>query len=120
MTKGVKICLAAAVFIFISAVIAALIVNRPAESSWVEIVQEGKTLYTIDIANSEDREIRIDGENGGYNIVKIEGGKIFIYDADCPDKTCINTGVLRSEDVPIVCLPHRLIIRFTSQPQNGV
>lgn len=119
MTKGVRICLGAAIAMFVGAVIAAVIVNRPAESSWVAIVQDGKTLYTIDIAGSVDREIRIDYDNGGYNIVRISDGRVFVSEADCPDSTCIRTGELRSENVPIVCLPHKLVIKFTSAPENG-
>ena len=119
MTKGVRICLGTAIAIFVGAVIAALIVNRPAESSRVTIVQDGKTLYTIDLADSEDREIRIDCDNGGYNIVRIYDGRISVSEADCPDKTCIRTGVLKAENVPIVCLPHKLVIKFTSDPENG-
>lgn len=119
MTKGVRICLGTAIAIFVGAVIAALIVNRPAESSWVAIVQDGKTLYTIDIAASEDREIRVDCDDGGYNIVRISNGKVSVSEADCPDKTCIRTGELRAENVPIVCLPHKLVIKFTSAPENG-
>ena len=113
MTKGVKISLAALAVILIGALVCALIMNRPAKSTWVSIIQDGKEIYRIDLANEPDREIRIDYPDGGYNIVTISGGSISITDADCPDHTCIKTGALRAESVPIVCLPHKLIVRFT-------
>lgn len=113
MTKGVKICLAAAIILFVGAVIAALIVSRPADGSRVVITRDGEVLYELDLA--EDREIRIKYEDGGYNTVQISGGEISIIDADCPDKTCVKTGVLRSADIPIVCLPHHLVIRFKEE-----
>ncbi|MCQ2490942.1 MAG: NusG domain II-containing protein [Ruminococcus sp.] len=123
MTKGVKICLAAAVTIFIAAALAVLLLHLPAESTYVEIVQDGKVLYTLDLAEYDDetvQTIRIDSPDGGYNIVEIsEGNKICISEADCPDKTCVNTGYLRYENVPIVCLPHRLVVKFADGPQNG-
>lgn len=117
MTKGVKICLAIACVIFIASAAAAFILYRPAESTWAEIVQDGKVLYTIDLDESPDRTIRIDAKDGGYNIVEIKDGKICISEADCPDKTCVKTGVLRSEGVPIVCLPHKLVIKYTDDPE---
>ena len=122
MTKGVKICLAAAAVIFVSALAAMLWLRLPSDSTWVEITQDGKVLYTIDLAEYDDEQtqtIRIDSPDGGYNIIEIgEGNTIRISEADCPDKTCVKTGVL-SDGVPIVCLPHRLIIKFTDEPENG-
>lgn len=122
MTKGVKICLAAALVIFVSALAAMLWLRLPSDSTWVEITQDGKVLYTIDLASYDDEQtqtIRIDSPDGGYNIIEIgEGNTIRISEADCPDKTCVKTGAL-SDGVPIVCLPHRLIIKFTDEPENG-
>ncbi|MCR4887734.1 MAG: NusG domain II-containing protein [Ruminococcus sp.] len=121
MTKGVKICLAVAVTIFIAAAVSALWLYRPAESTWVEITQDGKVLYKFDLAKFDDEQvqrIRIDYPDGGYNIIEIgEGNTIRISEADCPDKTCVKTGVLRSEGVPIVCLPHKLVIKYTDSPE---
>lgn len=121
MTKGVKICLAVAVTIFIAAAVSALWLYRPAESTWVEITQDGKVLYKFDLAKFDDEQvqrIRIDSPDGGYNIIEIgEGNTIRISEADCPDKTCVKTGVLRSEGVPIVCLPHKLVIKYTDSPE---
>ncbi|MBO6116464.1 MAG: NusG domain II-containing protein [Ruminococcus sp.] len=122
MTKSVKICMAIAIVLFFSGIIAAIILRRPPESTWVEIVQDGKVLYTIDLAEYDDettQTIRIDSADGGYNIIEIsEGNAIRISEADCPDKTCVKTGYLRSENIPIVCLPHKLVIKYTSKP-NG-
>jgi hypothetical protein len=42
----------------------------------------------------------------------IEDGEICVSSAECPDKTCVKMGKLRSESLPIVCLPNHLIIRF--------
>ena len=35
-----------------------------------------------------------------------------VTDAGCPDKICVNHGELRTEMLPIVCLPNRLIITY--------
>lgn len=122
MTKGVKICLMAAIVIFVGAVAAMLYLRLPSDSTWVAITQDGKTLYTFDLATFDDeqtQQIRIENPDGGYNIVEIdEGNTIRISEADCPDKTCVKTGEL-SDGVPIVCLPHKLVIKYIDPPQNG-
>lgn len=119
MTKGVKITITAVSLVFIAAVIAAVFLRRLAESRYASIIQDGTVLYTIDLSSSEDKSIVIEGKNGGYNTVKIKDGTICISEADCPDQTCVKTGVLRSEDIPIVCLPHRLVIRYTNGPESA-
>lgn len=119
MTKGVKICLLVAVIIFVTAAVVTVILRRPSDKNYAAVIQDGKTLYTIDLSSEKDRTIRIDNPDGGYNVVEISGGTIFISEADCPDKTCIKTGKLTSEGVPIVCLPHRLVIKLVDEPNGG-
>lgn len=115
MPKGVKIVLVITVILFASAVVAMFVFNRQADRKIVEIVQNGEVIYTLDLASEKDRSFNIDSPDGGYNTVTISGGTICISDADCPDHTCIKTGVLRSETIPVVCLPHRLVIRFAEE-----
>lgn len=120
MPKSVKIILAAVIFIFIAAAVTSYIFFKPAKKTddpsqpvWAEIVVDGKVVEKIDLSSAEDRVFRIETDNG-WNEITIKGGQISITDADCPDHTCVKTGILRSEYVPIVCLPHKLIIRYCS------
>ncbi len=50
-----------------------------------------------------------DGE--GTNTILVENGKIRVSEANCPDGICVNDGWLKGS-APIVCLPHRLVIKF--------
>ena len=116
MPKGVKIVLVITVILFAAAVVAMFVFSRQADRKIVEIVQNGEVIYTLDLASEKDRSFNIESpDDGGYNTVTISGGTICISDADCPDHTCIKTGVLRSETIPVVCLPHRLVIRFAEE-----
>ena len=49
----------------------------------------------------------------GVNTVQVERGRIRISAADCPDQVCVNQGFISDGTVPIVCLPHKLIIEIT-------
>ncbi len=112
MTKPIKILLLAAGAVFLLAVVGTFFVLRPAEEQLVEIVQDGEVLYTLDLADAKDQEIVLTTPEGKTNTVTIEDGTIRISHADCPDQTCVKSGVLYSESLPIVCLPHRVIVRF--------
>lgn len=118
MTKGVKILIIIVAALFIGSVIWVILSYRTSDSTYVEIVQNNKVLYTLDLSKEKDRTFRIESNDGGWNEIKIENGKISISDADCPDHTCVKTGVLRSETMPIVCLPHKLVIRYAEKEQS--
>lgn len=113
MSKQVKFLMIAAGAIFVLGIIGSWFVLRPTESRMIEIVQDGTVLYTFDLTTAENQEIIITSAEGSTNTVTIEDGEICISHADCPDLTCVKTGVLYSESLPIVCLPNKLIIRFS-------
>ena len=115
MTKGVKLLIAAIALIFSASVIAIILGMKKSDSTCVEVVQNNRISYRFDLSQEENRTFRVEFPDGGWNDIKIENGKISIIDADCPDKTCVKTGVLRSESIPIVCLPHKLVIRFSDK-----
>ena len=66
---------------------------------------------------SEEREISL---NGGTNILKIEGGKAFIVSADCPDRTCVNTGKISKVGQSIICLPNKVTVTVIGNADGGV
>ncbi|EPS51047.1 hypothetical protein CFSAN002369_02594 [Clostridium botulinum CFSAN002369] len=47
----------------------------------------------------EKRQLKInynDKDHKGYNVIEIDKGSIRFIDADCPDKVCIKSGVLKN------------------------
>ena len=82
------------------------------QTARIEIVQDGRILYTFGYPTTETRTFRITSPDGGWNEITIRDGSVCISDADCPDQTCVKMGLLKSESLPIVCLPHKLVIRL--------
>ena len=65
---------------------------------------------TINLSDlSIDDEFIIETEHG-FNRIWVRNGMICVYEADCPDKTCVKTGWTNSASRPIICIPHRLEI----------
>ena len=111
MTKQ-KILIITFIAIFILGIAGSLFVILKPHGQTVEIIQDGKTLYTINLDSSDDRTI-VTEYQGSQNVIRIQNHQIYVEDADCPDRTCVSMGVLKSEASPIVCLPNRLMIRFS-------
>ena len=97
--------------IFIAGVVGSIIVLNAPKKNTVRIKSGGKVLYVLDLSRESDREFEVKTERGS-NTIEIKEGKIRVKSADCPDKTCVRMGWLSSSAMPIVCLPHELVIEF--------
>lgn len=75
----------------------------------VEILQDGKILYTLDLAQAEDQTFTVT-YGGRINEIEIRDHQIRVKAADCPDQICVHMDWL--EAAPIVCLPNRLSIQY--------
>lgn len=86
---------------------------RPAPGHVAEIYSDGALRYTVDLDRvREPQRLTVEGPRG-VNVILIEPGRIRVESADCPDQVCVNAGWLSDSASPIVCLPHRLVIRLT-------
>lgn len=81
-------------------------------STHAEILSDGQVMHTVDLRI--DRQIHITTANGGSNVITIQGGKIAVTEANCPDHYCMHRGYCNSGS-QIVCLPNRLVIRFLGE-----
>ena len=79
----------------------------------VAIIMDGKETATYSL--SEDREVVIETPDGGMNILRIEGGRAYMLDANCPDGICAGHAPIYKTNETIVCLPHKLVVKVVSQ-----
>lgn len=102
------------ILLLISCLLLTVWLFRPdQQASAVQIISEGQVLYTLPLA--VDNTITVETAHG-FNTVTIQGGKVAVTDADCPDGHCMARGFC-SGGAQIVCLPHRLVIAFLGQQQ---
>ena len=66
---------------------------------------------------AEDRDIPVDTGHG-HNLVRIAGGEVFMAEADCPDKHCINQGKIDGGARSIICLPHRVVVEVIGKDDD--
>lgn len=67
------------------------------KTNTVEIIQDGNIIYTLDLNKSKDELIQVEFQ-GHKNIIQIKDKQISIIEADCPDKTCVNMGIIYNKD----------------------
>jgi hypothetical protein len=76
------------------------------------IYQDGNLIESLDLkAVSTPFSFTVESGNG-VNIIAVEPGRIRVSAANCPDGSCVRQGWISDGLLPVVCLPHRLIIRL--------
>jgi hypothetical protein len=74
------------------------------EGSFVRISKGGSTLCTLPL--DIDTTYRI----GETNTVCIEGGRVYMSYADCPDGLCEKQGKIHLSGERIICLPNLVVV----------
>lgn len=81
---------------------------------------DGDCIYSVDLLSvSEAYSKTIICKDGGVNVLRIEHGRICVESADCKDHVCVDTGWIVNSSMPIVCLPHRLVIKIEKETSDG-
>lgn len=84
-----------------------------------DIYIDGELYEKIDLdAVTVAYDIEIETEYG-YNKIHVEHGGISVTESDCRDHICMDQGVIDNEAVPIVCMPHHLVIQIEGDTVDG-
>lgn len=81
----------------------------------VEVSVDGVVVEELDL--SKDTEFVVKGYQGGTNTLVIENGQVYITDATCPDKVCIDQGKINRSGEMIVCLPNLMIAKIVGEEE---
>ena len=71
-----------------------------------------------ELALSADAEVTVT-TSLGTNVVVVEGGAVFVREADCDNQDCVHQGKLEGPGHQIICLPHKLWIEVVAEGQQG-
>ncbi len=93
--------------------LSAALLRTPRSGTTAQIMLDGEVIREIDLSRvKEPYSFVVESEGGGTNRITVEPGRICVSEANCPDGICVSQGWLSDQNVPIVCLPHRLIIKI--------
>lgn len=73
---------------------------------------EGELCKTVDLSSvAVPYEFTVETDLG-YNIVRVSPGAVEVVEADCPGQDCVHQGAIEDGLIPIVCLPHHVVIQI--------
>ena len=90
----------------------AAFLQRGVAGSIACVYQDGVLVESIDLTTVVEPYTFFIESDTGMNLVSVENGRIRVFEADCPDGACVRQGWLSGGRMPIVCLPHRLVIEL--------
>lgn len=114
-TKVIVLLLAAAVAVSAAVL---LLRGRTAEGRVAQITRDGVLLEEIDLDEVDEPYSFTLEDGSGRNTVSVERGRICVSEADCPDRVCVSRGWIADGAVPIICLPHKLVIEIVGGGGN--
>lgn len=88
------------------------------EGETVVITVNGEEYASLPL--NTDTEIRIETDNGDYNILTIQDGEVNMTDANCPDKLCVEHSAIHYDNESIVCLPHKVVAEIVNGETGDV
>ena len=99
-------------FALLAAAGAGVYLLRGGSGTVAVISVDGAVYDTVDLASVAVAYERTIETEYGWNTIRVGHGAIAVVEADCPDKLCVHQGEITDGVLPIVCLPHRLVIQI--------
>ena len=111
--------LAVIIAVAVAAVVFAFFAKARTDKPVAVISVDGVEVEAVELYSlNERKEINLGGD---YNIkIVAENGGIYFEHSDCPDKLCINAGVLRESGDLAVCLPAKTVITVEGTDVDAV
>ena len=112
MSKNAKIIL---ILLLAAAVLSVGIIfmqKNQTPSPVARITLDGELIREIPLDEVEESYSFVVDSESGSNTILVEPGRIRVSEADCPDQVCVSQGFISDGTVPVVCLPHKLMIEI--------
>lgn len=95
--------------ILIAALLLFLVMHliRGEDGNQIQITVDGNIYGTYSLAKDQVIEVK---EKDFYNRIRIQDGKAYMEEANCPDGYCEEQGKINGRSQTIVCLPHKLVV----------
>ena len=87
-------------------------VNNNKSTGYVQVYREDSLIKTYQINQNGKYEIKTGND---INQIIIENGSVSMKDANCPDKLCVRQGTITKNGESIICLPHKLVVKISSE-----
>ncbi len=91
-----------------------LLFGAKSDSNLIAVVSvRGEVYCEIPLASvSEPYELTVEGD--GTAVISVSSQGVAFKSSDCPDKLCVNTGLLTNSGESAVCLPARVSVKLVA------
>lgn len=105
------------IILFLFGVFLSIVIYLPrtASGNYVEVRVDGKVLFTYSLSTDRTENIRT---ANGTNTFYIKEGTVYMKEADCHDKVCVNMHGISKAGETIVCLPHKLVLEVINRNED--
>lgn len=100
--KKKDLILGAGIIVIAFAMLLVMQLTRGEEGNQIRVMLDGKIYGTYSLSKDQTIEVK-DGDF--YNRIRIEDGKAYMEEANCPDGYCEEQGKISGHTQTIVCLP---------------
>lgn len=119
MDKKTKIWIAVLLSVVLLGLLGFFALSHLGGGTIAVITVDGQEYKRIDLSRvTESYDIEIDTKYG-HNTVHVEPGCIAVTQANCPDGICVAQGAIDRGGVPIICMPHRLVVKIEGSGIDG-
>ena len=110
--KKKDLILGAGIIVIALAMLLVMQLTRGEEGNQIRVTLDGKIYGTYSLSKDQTIEVK----NGDfYNRIRIENGKAYMEEANCPDGYCEEQGKISGRTQTIVCLPHKLVVEVLDE-----
>ena len=113
MKKADKILIL--VLLIVAAGFAIFFFTRAEEGGLARVTVDGEVKAELPL--SEDTLVRVETDDGHYNVIEVKDGYVSIHEADCRDQICVEHKRIHLTGETIVCLPHKLVVEIVGEKE---
>lgn len=94
----------------------ALLKNGQKDGAYARVTVDGEVYGTYSLSEEQTVEI---ATAYGSNTLRIEDGKVWVSEADCPNHDCVEKGAISRTNQIILCLPHKLSVTIVNAGEEA-
>ena len=94
----------------------ALLRSGQKDGAFVRVTVDGAVYGTYRLDEEQTVEVET---SCGRNVLRIEGGKVWVREADCPNHDCVEKGAIAKTGQIILCLPHKLSVTVVNEEEEA-
>ena len=114
MTKGDKILISAIVVLSLLAYVIIYFSGSEDRDKYISVQFNGSEFKRLTFTSKNDSyKYKLDTDEG-LNIIEVDGDKVHMTEADCPDKLCIKQGYISKVGEVLVCVPNKVVVEIKS------